>query len=181
MFDVSTDVVLHGSISPASLKATLHSILTQSESINQVFILHDKEDSKLKKEVEQLADNTFEINWIISEGTLGSSLNRAFKNSGAEFILYIDNRDCELTLKLGALDLFRLTMTSNPATGMIYVDYELEQGRRIQEVRLLKHHIGRVRDNQDYGKAFFFRREALQEIGFADEQIKFNTLFQYPL
>lgn len=177
MFNVSTDVVLHGSISTTSLKATLNSILKQSEFINQVFILHDKTDSNLEKELEHLVNNAFKINWIISEGTLGNSLNRTFKNSNAEFILYIDNRDCELTLKLGALDLFRLAMKNNPRTGMIYADYELEQGGRIQEIHLLKHHIGRVRDNQDYGKAFFFRKEALQAIGFADEQIKFNTLY----
>ena len=181
MFDVSTDVVLHGSISQTSLKATIHSIIKQSESINRVFILDEKEDLNLQKEIEQLVNNSFKIDWIISQGTLAHSLNRAFKNSDAAFILYIDNRECEITLKLGVFDLFRLLMKKDPATGMIYADYELEQEGRIQEIRLLKHHIGRVRDNQDYGKAFFFKKEALQAIGFTDEEIKFNTLYDLRL
>ena len=181
MFDVSTDVVLHSSISGTSLKATIHSLMKQPESINEVFILNDREDSNLKKELDRLVNNTFEINWIISEDTLGHSLNKAFKNSVETFILYIDNRDCEITLKLGAFDLFELIMKNNLGTGMIYTDYELEQEGLIQEIHLLKHHIGRVRDNQDYGKIFFFKKEALQAVGFADDKIKFNTLYDLRL
>jgi glycosyltransferase involved in cell wall biosynthesis len=181
MFDVSTDVVLHGSISQASLKATFHSIIKQSKSINQLFILNDKEDLNLQKELDHLVNNSFKINWIISKGTLGHSLNRAFKSSGAAFLLYIDNRDSEITLKLGTLDLFLLIMKNKPGSGTIYADYELEQEGRIQEIHLLKHHIGRVRDNQDYGKVFFFKKEALQTVGFADEEIKFNALYDLRL
>lgn len=181
MFDVSTDVVLHSSISRTSLKTTIHSLMKQPESINEVFILNDREDSNLKKELDRLVNNTFEINWIISDDTLGHSLNKAFKNSVATFILYIDNRDCEITLKLGAFDLFELIMKSNLGTGMIYTDYELEQEGQIQEIHLLKHHIGRVRDNQDYGKIFFFKKEALQAVGFADRELKFNTLYDLRL
>jgi hypothetical protein len=181
MFDVSTDVLLHGSISRESLKATIRSIINQSESIEQVFILSDKEDLNLQKDLNQLVKNSFKINWIISKGTLGHSLNRAFKSSDTAFLLYIDNRECEITLKLGAFDLFRLPMKTNPAIGMIHADYELEQQGKIQEIHLLKHHIGRVRDNQDYGKVFFFKKEALQAIGFADEELKFNTLYDLRL
>ena len=181
MFDVSTDVVLHGSISPASLKATVDSIVKQPGAVNQVFVLNDKEDKDLQKELVQLVGNAFKIDWIISQGTLGDSLNRAFKRSGAKFILYIDNRESEITLKLGALDLFQLAMKANSGIGMVYTDYEVAQEGGIQEIRLLKHHIGRVRDNQDYGKVFFLRREALQTIGYADAAIKFNTLYDLRL
>lgn len=181
MFDVSTDVVLHASISPESLRATIHSMLKQSGSINQVFILNDAEDSNLQKELDELAENVFKINWVISKGTLGHNLNQAFKNSSASYILYIDNRESEITLKLGAFDLFRLAMKNNPGAGMVYTDYEIEQEGQIQEIHLLKHHVGRVRDNQDYGKAFFFRKEALQAIGYVDEAIKFNTLYDLRL
>ena len=181
MFDVSTDVVLHSSISQASLKATIHSIIKQSKSVNQVFILSDKEDSTLHEELHQLVNNLFKVNWIISKDTLGHSLNQAFKKSDAASILYIDNRDCEITLKLGAFDLFQILLNKNRKIGMIYVDYELEQEDKIQEVHLLKHHIGRVRDNQDYGKVFFYNKEALQAIGFTDEKIKFNTLYDLRL
>lgn len=181
MFNVSTDVVLHSSISQASLKATIHSIIKQSESINQVFIINDKEDSNLQKELDNLVNNAFEISWINSEGTLGHSLNHAFRDSDATFILYIDNRDCEITLKLGAFDLLRLPMKKNPDIGMIYADYEIEQNGKIQEIHLLKHHIGRVRDNQDYGKVFFFTKDALQAVGLADEEIEFNTLYDLRL
>jgi len=181
MSDTSTDVVLHSSISQESLKATIHSTLGQSGSIREVFILCDKEDSDLQKELGRLVNDGYKISWIHSGDTSGVGLNQAFKNSDSAFILYLDNRDCEITLKLGAFDLFRLPMKTNPAIGMIYADYELEQDGQIQEIHLLKHHIGRVRDNQDYGKVLFLKKEALQSVCFADEKIKFNTLYDLRL
>lgn len=181
MPDVHIDIVLHASISQASLKATLHSIKEQSESIDRVFILTDDQDSDLKKSLDPMVNVAFEINWIVSEGTLGHSLNQAFKSSEAEFILYINNRESEMSLKLGAFDLFRLPMKTNPGIGMIYSDYELEQQGEIQEIHLLKHHIGRVRDNQDFGKAFFFKKEVLKAIGYSDEKLEFNTLYDLRL
>ena len=180
MPDVHIDIVLHASISQASLKATLDSIAAQSETISRVFVLNEK-DLETQKSLDPVANDAFEINWMVSEGSFGHSLNRAFNKSDSEFVLYIDNRECEITLKLGAFDLFALLMRKNPRIGMIYADYELEQEGHIQEIHLLKHHIGRVRDNQDYGKIFFFKKEALQAIGFADEKIEFNTIYDIRL
>ena len=47
----------------------------------------------------------------------------------------------------------------------------------IEEIHLLKHHIGRVRDNQDYGKVFLFRKSFLNKIGGFDESLKNNYLY----
>jgi hypothetical protein len=41
---------------------------------------------------------------------------------------------------------------------MLYADYDLITGDQKKEIRLLKHHEGRLRDNQDYGKVFLFTK-----------------------
>ncbi len=180
MNSVTTSIVLHGTSSKKSLKAAIDSIVLQSGVVQEIFIIKDKERTDYREELNKL-DNSISVKWIEYSDNLGVCLNQAFKNSATNFILYMNNHECEITLKLGSIELFLLTLKNNASTGMIYTDYELEQDSKIQEVHLLKHHVGRVRDNQDYGKVFFFHKKALEEIGFGDEKIKFNTLYDLRL
>jgi len=181
MNDVSTTLVLHGTSSKKSLEAAINSIIQQSAAVEEIFIIKDKDNTGLSNDLDKILSDSISVKWIDYSENLGKSLNQAFKNSASNFILYMDNRDSEITLKLGSIELFLLTLKNNASTGMVYTDYELEQDGQIQEIHLLKHHVGRVRDNQDYGKVFFFHKKALEEIGFVDEGIKFNTLYDLRL
>lgn len=118
---------------------------------------------------------------IESENTLGAQLNPAFKRASHEKILLIDNRVHYIALKQGSLELLNLACKRSKNPGMLYADYDLQKDDDSKEVHLLKHHIGRVRDNQDFGKVFCFKKHALESIGFADESLKFNTLYDLRL
>ncbi len=122
------------------------------------------------------------IRVLIFEGeNLARQVNRGIKEARSDFILYVDNRTHPVVLKQSCTELFHLTMVRHPQAGMVYADYELETGNEITDIRLLKHHIGRVRDNQDYGRVFFFRKTVLDRIGNLDESLRFNALYDLRL
>jgi len=163
-----------------SIVKSIQSLAKQKETSLEIFILNISN--------EQLNPSTFNdftqapiqiINCI--DKTLGTQLNMAFKEADAEYILFADNRSNQITFKSGAIDLFKLASKRLKKTGMVYADYDLVKDSNIKEIKLLKHHIGRVRDNQDFGKVFFFLTEALKSISFADENVKFNTLYDLRL
>ncbi len=110
----------------------------------------------------------------------GSLLNQAFKTPADYFVL-IDNRADFITLKNGFSAVTRLMIKYHPDISMLYADYELENNGTVTEKHLLKHHAGRVRDNQDYGKVWVLSAAALAKAGFADEKIRFNTLYDLRL
>ncbi len=118
---------------------------------------------------------------VSKEKSFGALLNLAFKRATREYILLIDNRVNSISLKSGTLELFNLACSRSKNPGMVYADYEITQNDSTSEIHLLKHHIGRVRDNQDFGKIYFIPVAALKKIGYANENLKFNTLYDLRL
>lgn len=118
-------------------------------------------------------------------------LNEELIESDSEFIGFIDDKNNPVKLKGSCLDLMQLAMQKNPNAGMVYTDYEIvadpstlklrRTGDKIEEVHLLKHHIGRVRDNQDYGKVFLFRKSFLEQVGGFDENLQYHFLYDVRL
>ena len=108
-------------------------------------------------------------------------LNEATQGSNSDFLLYIDNQTNPIELRKAALEAFLISAERNPETGLFYTDYDLKDEKGTKEIKLLFHHIGRVRDNQDYGKVFFLKKEALEKISFFDESLKYNTLYDLRL
>lgn len=109
------------------------------------------------------------------------NLNEEFSNSISDFILLIDDLNNSVMLKNSCVDLMQMTIEKNLKAGMVYADYELNDNGKIEEIHLLKHHIGRVRNNQDYGNAFLFRKSILEKVGYFDESIKYNYLYDIRL
>ena len=181
MAGVSSSFVLHGTENKKQLINSINSIIRQSGTDKEVLIICEKEIDKFRDEIQKSFGKLLRIHWIDAQSTPGKSLNKAFHAASSPFILYMDNRESEITLKLGALELYQLAMHYNPLAGLIYADYELEANGQLKEIHLLKYHVGRVRDNQDFGKVFFLRKEALEKAGFADEKLKFNTLYDLRL
>lgn len=113
--------------------------------------------------------------------TMGQILNQVLKDSGADFLLYIQDEKSAVSLVSSALDLFLLTALRHPSAGLIFSDYTTRSGAAIQEVHLLNHHPGRVRDNQDFGQVLFFRSTAIKNVGGFDEFLKFTTMYDMRL
>jgi len=186
MSKTEISVVLHYEADNAALSAkfvqTLSSIFLQTSNNLEILIINDSKETISSTEIGKLNTSSFPVRFIKTESaTLGGMLNAAFKASTADSILYLDNRNTEITLKAGTLEVCLLTMTRHPKTGLIYADYELEENGRIREIHLLKHHEGRLRDNQDYGRVYFINKVALEKTGYTDETLKYNTLYDLRL
>lgn len=108
-------------------------------------------------------------------------LNEKLAKSKTEFVCIIDDKNNPVKIKDSCLDLMQLAMQKNPNAGMVYADYEIVTEGKIEEVHLLKHHIGRVRDNQDYGKVFLFRKSFLEQVGGFNEESKHHFLYDMRL
>lgn len=183
MPEVKVSVIIHhNSENDIAFIDTIKSIYDQSFYNLELIILSDREIKSSTKQFSDINKNSIPIQSInASAGTLGSNFNTALKSAKGEYILYIHNPSVTLVLKTSAIDLFLLACQRNPNFGMIYADYELQENDQINEIHLFEHHIGRVRDNQDYGRVFFFNQKALKSFGWADESLKYNTLYDLRL
>lgn len=118
---------------------------------------------------------------IPDEGNLSRSLNTAVKAARGQYLVYIDNAGAEVILKRSFNDTVLLMTEKYVRIGMLYADYDLVTDGQSREIRLLKHHAGRLRDNQDYGKVFLFSKAALETVGGLDESLKLKTLYDLRL
>ncbi len=181
MLNTQVTILLHDD-EPQRFIPTLNSVLQQTNPNFDLFIISDKDSEQLKK---LFQDNNLSVKaftCIKNNGqTAGALLNEAFKKVQTPYVLYVNNQNTEIHLKNAATDLFLQSIAHYPDAGMIYSDYEIKEGDSLKEIHLLKHHIGRVRDNQDYGRVFFFNHAALKAVNFADEKLKFNTLYDLRL
>jgi len=122
------------------------------------------------------------VKWTGSgEHTLSHEINEAFQISSCDYVVIIDNRYCPVYLKKGFGDILRIALKKHKDLGFLYGDYELIGEEGIKEVRLLKHHPGRLRDMQDYGKVYLVSRKALEETGYIDEKVKYKVFYDLRL
>ncbi len=124
---------------------------------------------------------TIKISQIESDSNYADLFNQEVANSESDFICIIDDKNTKVELKDSCLDLMQMAMHNNPLAGMLYADYEIKDDTNICEIHLLKHHIGRVRDNQDYGKVFLFRKSYLNQINGFIKKFKHNFLYDIRL
>ncbi|MEJ2544645.1 MAG: glycosyltransferase family A protein, partial [Calditrichaceae bacterium] len=172
----------HDKNNDTNVADTLKSIYNQTCSEIEVFILSNPDIELPEKLIADINKNHMPTRIITdSNDSLGGYLNSVFSSISSDYILYINNPGSTVLLKQSAVDLFLLACQRNANTGMVYADYELQEENGIKDIHLLKHHIGRVRDNQDYGWVYLFSREALEACGWADENLLFNTLYDLRL
>lgn len=186
MSDLQVSVILHhssdGKDKNERFLKSLQTVLEQSNPHFEVLVISDGRDPQLEKQIHEINTESIALHILNSTAnTLGAQLNQAFKASQGEYILYMDNRQSDIFLKRSATDLFLMTIHRHPDGGMIYSDYELQENDQIKEIHLLKHHVGRLRDNQDFGRVFFINKKVLKHCGWADEALQFNTLYDLRL
>ena len=161
---------------------TLRSVLNQFDHRPEIIILDDRNDRDLEEKIHSINTEALPVNFIRGNyDTSGAGLNAAVRESSGDFILYMDNSTAEIILRASASSAFTMVMERNPDCGLVYSDYEMETDGTVKEIHILKHHIGRVRDNQDYGRVFFFRRSILNACNGFDADLKFNTLYDMRL
>jgi hypothetical protein len=124
---------------------------------------------------------TISLSEFATDSNSPKVINQKVRHTDSQYILLIDDVNNPVKLKNSSLDLMELAMIKNPNAGMVYADYEIITKDKIKEIHLLKHHIGRVRDNQDCGKVFLFRKSFLVKVGGFDEELKHHYLYDIRL
>ncbi|MFQ6606807.1 MAG: glycosyltransferase [Fidelibacterota bacterium] len=104
-------------------------------------------------------------------------MNLALKQCSGDWIIYLNNRSQPIFLKSGFRNLMEQALLRHPNAGMIYSDYELVDQGVVKEIQLLNHHAGRLRDNQDYGYVFLWNRQLISDLGYFDEYLEYNSLY----
>ncbi len=108
-------------------------------------------------------------------------INQIIEKSDSKYILLINDKNNPVKLRKSCLDLMEIAIIKNLNAGMVYADYEIVTNDKIEDIHLLKHHIGRVRDNQDYGKVFLFRKSFIEQVGGFNEGLKHHFLYDIQL
>ena len=93
-----------------------------------------------------------------------ANLNNKLVAFSGQSLLLIDARGVQITFKQSALQLFELVADTSDDWSLIYADYEVDDDGELAEEHLLDHHIGRVRDNADYGRVWLLNLEKVQAV-----------------
>jgi len=159
--------------STAGLSRLLDSVLNQTIPVHEIILLNHKKEG--------VAD--FEISSVrtkVVDGDLENiavALNAGLEAAEGDFILYLENLSSEIVLRRSYLEATLICSEKYPNMGMLYADYDLIEKGQTKEIKLFKHHCGRLRDNQDYGSVYLFSKKALEEIGGFDETVKYKVQY----
>jgi len=164
------DLYANSEISSRNVENLIKSILDQGDRDFRLILAGNADDESM----EMLINSGVEFNQK-NQGV--DFVNDEIRKFPGEYILYIDAIQNDLSLKKACLQTFGIAAARNPEAGLFYADYDLDNGEEIKEIKLLFHHVGRVRDNQDYGKVFYLKKKYLEKIGYFDEKIKFNLWY----
>jgi glycosyltransferase involved in cell wall biosynthesis len=157
-------------------------LFSQYDQKVELIILDEMDDPAVEKEVSRMNTEANKVTFIRGRfGTPGEWLNEAVKRSSGDYLLYMDNGTAEIYLRQSALAALLLVFERNPDCGLVYTDYEIETAGEVKEIHLLKHHHGRVRDNQDYGRVLALKKKVLDKCGGFDAHLKFSTLYDIRL
>jgi len=164
-------------VSTSFLK-TLHSVIRQTDNDFTMIII-----GKISDTCEQmLLDNKVDfLSLEVADRSYPTMLNKALEAFDGDNMMYVDNRQEHVILKQACLTTYSISAERNPDAGFFYSDYDLNTGQEIKEIKLLFHHIGRVRDNQDYGCVCFFNKQVVKSLGGFDEQLKYHHWYDMRL
>jgi glycosyltransferase involved in cell wall biosynthesis len=98
-----------------------------------------------------------------------------------EKLLLIDGQSEKIEFKNSAVELYDLVAEVSDDWSMIYADYEVDDKGTLSDEHLLDHHIGRVRDNADYGKAWVINLNKVKQVLPLSEQTKSHFFYELRL
>lgn len=109
------------------------------------------------------------------------ALNAALEQTGGDYVLLCDNESYSIEFVRSAMAFYKMIMERHPQCNLLYTDYDLIDGAKRRERKLLEFHPGRILDTWDMGVCLLFRRSFLEEIGFCDTQYRFRPLYDLRL
>lgn len=121
------------------------------------------------------------IDMVNSADLTSKSLSEKLLSFSGETLLLIDARSEKIEFKKSAAELYELVADTSDDWSLIYADYEVDDNGQLSDEHLLDHHIGRVRDNTDYGKAWVLNLEKLKEVLPLSDSTKQHFLYELRL
>lgn len=108
------------------------------------------------------------------------ALNKAIDRASGEYLMLVNNVEALITFRLSTLETFVMVAKRNKNVGLVYSDYRLiDADGNPQDIHLLDHHPGRIRDNMDYGALLFFPKHIIKKVGGLN--VKYNAADLYDL
>lgn len=121
------------------------------------------------------------IDIMSAEEMTARSLSEKLLSFDGDLLLLIDARSGKIEFKKSAAELYELVAENADDWSLIYADYEVDSEGLLGEEHLLDHHIGRVRDNTDYGKAWVLNLKKLKEVLPLSDSTKQHFLYELRL
>lgn len=107
-----------------------------------------------------------------------NAINKAISKTSGEYIMLINTLEQPVKLRLSTLETFIMVAERNENVGMIYSDYRLvSNDGSINDIHLLDHHVGRLRETMDYGAVLFFPRSILKAVNGLNESYMAADLY----
>lgn len=113
--------------------------------------------------------------------TRAAEINAAAKAARGTILLIVDNRGASVTLARSAAETMAMALRREHGVSMIFSDYQTDVKGQKKEIRLLDHHVGRVRDFQDFGRVWMVDRRAFRKVGGCDETLRAGDLYDLRL
>ena len=92
------------------------------------------------------------------------TLTEALQGFQGEHLLLVDASEQKISFKQSSRTLYELVAETEDDWSMLYADYEVDANGQTEDIHLLDHHIGRVRDSTDYGKVWFLNLKKVREV-----------------
>lgn len=119
---------------------------------------------------------------IINQKDLSSEkFGQALLDFEGTELLLVDASSEKIDFKKSAAQLYTLVAEVSDDWSMIYADYEVDDNGTLQDEHLLDHHIGRVRDNMDFGKAWLLNLNKVKKVLPLSESTKQHFLYELRL
>jgi glycosyltransferase involved in cell wall biosynthesis len=134
----------------------------QKELYVNILVISGEQTSELVDYGQNFPDSRIEV--LNSADLTSKSLNEMLLSFSGDLLLLVDARNEKIEFKQSAAELYELVAETSDDWSLIYADYEVDAHGQLSEEHLLDHHIGRVRDNIDYGKAWLINLEKVQEV-----------------
>ena len=121
------------------------------------------------------------IQTLKSSDLTAALLSETLATIEGQHLLLVDASAEKISFKKSAQTLYELVAETEEDWSMLYADYEVDNQGEIQDEHLLEHHIGRVRDNTDYGKAWLLNLNKVRAILPLSNNTKQHFLYELRL
>ena len=165
--------------SDAELNGTIDSLMNQNHPDWEVILVDERGSDATYPDIKK--DDKI-IHLPGSFKNRAQALNAGIKKTSGDYVMLVNNIGTQVKFRLSTLETFMMVADRNEDVGFVYSDYHLIDADGVEkDVHLLNYHVGRVRDNMDYGAVLFFPKKTLDTLGGLSETYNAADLYDLRL